>query len=331
MPNRILIHIHWPVKAWCIPDAHVDALRSRFPDVEFVHARTLEDAAGIIPGVDAAFTPFLTPPMVASAGRLRWVHSSAAAVEGLLPLADLAARDVAVTNSRGVQAVAIAEQVMGGLLVVSRKIDRTLTAQRERRWIQNDLSAGEDWPWVLHGRRMTIVGLGTIGLEVAKRAHAFGMKITGIRRRTDQLRPDFVNRVVTPDHLDDAIRDADVLVLAAPGVAATRRMIAEPQLDLLAPGAVVVNVARSQIVDEPALRQRLESGRLGGAVLDVFDQEPLPPESPLWGLPNVVMTPHSSGFRADHWDDVVDLFAENLRRYKGGEPLLNVVDVSAGY
>lgn len=331
MPNRILIQINWPVKAWCIPDAHVDALRTRFPDVDFVHTRTLDDAARVIPGVDIAFTPFLTAAMVAAADRLRWVHSSAAAVEGLLPLPDLAAREIVVTNSRGVQAVAMAEQVIGGLLAVSRKIDRTLAAQREHRWMQNDLSTDSNWPWVLHGRRMTVVGLGTIGLEVAKRAHAFGMKITGVRRRTDQPRPEFLDRVVTPDRLDDALRDADVIVLSAPGVAATRRMIAEPQIALLAPGAVIVNVARGQIIDEPALIRALESGRLGGAVLDVFDQEPLPADSPLWDIPNVVITPHSSGFRADHWDDVIDLFADNLRRYERGERLMNTVDPRAGY
>src|SRR3954468_3775559 len=160
---KILIHITWPVKAWCIPDAHVARLEDRFPKVEFVHARALDGARAAMPDVDACFTPFLTPEMVASAPRLRWVHSSAAAVEGLLPLAALAERGITITNSRGVQAIPIAEHVMGGLLVLARRFDRTLDAQRDRRWIQEELST--DWPWMLHGRNMTIVGLGTIGLE----------------------------------------------------------------------------------------------------------------------------------------------------------------------
>lgn len=326
---RILIHISWPVKAWCIPSGHVERLRERFPKLEFVHAATLDDAKRAMPDVDACFTPFLTPEMVASAPKLRWVHSSAAAVEGLLPLAALAERGIVVTNSRGVQAIPIAEQVMGGLLVLARKLDRTLEAQRERRWIQNDLC--DDWPWTLHGKRMTIVGLGTIGMEVAKRAHAFGMRVTAVRKNADRARPRFVARVVGTDALDEALRGSDVLVLSTPGVSATQGMIGAERLAMLNAGAVIVNVARGPVVDERALIAALESKQLGGAVLDVFDREPLDPASPLWALPNVVVTPHSSGFRATHWDEVVELFADNLRRYQRGRPLENVVDLAAGY
>jgi len=267
--------------------------------------------------------------MVNTAPRLRWVHSSAAAVEGLLPLNALAARDIAITNSRGVQAIPMAEHVMGGLLVLARKYDLTLAAQREHRWIQNELS--RDWPWMLHGRTMTIVGLGTIGLEIARRAHAFGMRVTGVRRRTDEPRPEFVDRVLGPDRLADALKGCDVLVLSAPGIAATHRMIGAEQLDMLNPGAVLVNVARGQVVDDSALQRALESGHLRGAVLDVFDREPLENSSPFWTMPNVVITPHSSGFRQSHWDDVVALFSDNLRRFRSGEPLRNVVDAAAGY
>jgi phosphoglycerate dehydrogenase-like enzyme len=326
---RALVHISWPVKAWCISDAHVKTLRGRFPDVEFVHAATLHDAQQTIEDVDVAFTPFLTPEMVTAARQLRWVHSSAAAVEGLLPLADLAKRDVVVTNSRGVQAIPIAEHVMGGLLVLARRFDRMLAAQRERRWIQNELS--DDWPWMLHGRKMTIVGLGTIGIEVAKRAHAFGMSVTGVRRRVDEPRPVFVDRVVGPDQLSEALNGCDVLVLSAPGVSSTQRMIGAEQLAMLSDGAIVVNVARGQIIEETALRNALASGKVGGAVLDVFDREPLDAASPLWSLPNVVISPHTSGFRASHWDDVIELFSDNLRRFQQGAPLCNIVDTAAGY
>ena len=326
---RVLIYIKWPVKAWSIPEAKVTVVRDLFPDVEFVHVESLEDARRVVEDVDVAFTPFMTPEMVGAARKLRWVHSSAAAVEGLLPLADLARHDIVVTNSRGVQAIPMAEHVMGGLLVLSRRYDRMLEAQRERRWIQSELS--DDWPWMLHGRRMTIVGLGTIGLEVAKRAHAFGMHVTGVRRHPSEPHPAFVERVVGPDRLNEAIAGCDVLVLSAPGVASTQGIIGADQLAMLNDGAVLVNVARAQIVDEAALCRALTSGKLGGAVLDVFEREPLDAASPLWSLPNVVITPHSSGFRVSHWDDVIDLFGDNLRRYQRGEPLLNLVDASAGY
>jgi len=326
---KALIFISWPVKAWTIPDAQAAALQQRFPDIAFVRARDQAEALRAIEDVDVGFTPFLTPEMVRRAPRLRWVHSPAAAVEGLLPLPDLATRGIVVTNSRGIQAIPMAEHVMGGLLVLARRFDRTLAAQREKRWIQNELP--NDWPWMLHGRTMTIVGLGTIGMEIALRAHAFGMRVTGIRRRLEEPRPAFVDRIVGPDHLEDALKGCDILVLSAPAVASTNRMIGAEQLALLNPGAIVVNVARGQIIDEEAMCRALETKRLGGAVLDVFDREPLDVSSPLWTLPNVVITPHSSGFRESHWDAVIDLFNDNVRRFQRGEPLRNVVDPAAGY
>lgn len=326
---KALIFVSWPVKAWCIPDDKVAVLRERFPGVEFVHAATQAEARLGVEDADLSFTPFLTSEMVDAATRLRWVHSSASAVEGLLPLAKLAERGIVVTNSRGIQAVPIAEHVMGGLLVLARRFDRTLAAQREKRWIQNELT--DDWPWTLHGRRMTVVGLGTIGIEVAKRAHAFGVHVTGVRRRTDEQRPPFVERIVGPDRLNEALTGSDIVVLSAPAVAATQRIIGGEQLALLSRGAILVNVARGHIVDESAMRRALETGQLGGAVLDVFEREPLESSSPLWSLPNVVITPHNSGFRASHWDDVIDLFSDNLRRFQSGDPLRNVVDTSAGY
>ncbi len=326
---RVLVFIQWPVKAWSIPDAHADALTRAFPDVEFVRVFTIEDAARAIGDVDACFTPFLRAEMIASAPALRWVHSPASAVEGLLPLTALATAGVAVTNSRGVQAVPIAEHVMGGILLLSRRFDRTMAAQRDRLWIQNDLV--DSWPRLLHGQRMTIVGLGTIGIEIAKRAHAFGIQVTGIRRRPDGTVPPGVESVLGAERLDEALDGCDILVLCAPGVAATQNMIGEAQLARLNPGALLVNVARAGIVNDAAMRSALDSGHLGGAVLDVFEREPLEPDSALWHMPNVVITPHSSGFRSTHWDDVCALFSENLRRFQRAEPLHNLVDTAAGY
>jgi phosphoglycerate dehydrogenase-like enzyme len=326
---KVLLFIQWPVKAWTIPDAHAVGLAMAFPDVEFVRAFTLEEAARAIVDVDAAFTPRLTADMIAIAPQLRWVHSPAAAVEGLLPLAELRAAGITVTNSKGIQAIPIAEHVMGGVLLLLRAFDRTIEAQREQRWIQHDLAL--QWPRMLYRQRMTIVGLGTIGLEIAKRAHAFGVHVTGVRRHPDRERPSYVNEVVGPDALDDALRDRDIVVLSAPGVSATQRMIGAQQLALLNRGALLVNVARAGIVDPEAMRAALEAGQLGGAVLDVFEHEPLAADDPLWSTPNVIITPHSAGFRATHWDAVSALFSDNLRRFRRGEPLHHTVDLAAGY
>ena len=326
---NVLIFTVWPVTFWQTPKSQVELLRERFPEVSLTHALTDAEAAVAIETADVALASRLSPAMVERAQRLRWVHSTAAAV-GILPLRELAERRILVTNSRGIQAVPIAEHVIGGLLVLSRRFNLMLDAQRERRWIQDELTR-DAWPWSLRGRNMTILGLGTIGHEVARRAHAFGMRVTGIRRRLDQPAPAFVDTIVGPERLDEALTGCDVLVISAPFLAGTDRLIRAEQIALLNAGAIVINVARGKIIDEPALVAALQDGRLGGAVLDVFEREPLDPASPLWGLPNVVISPHSAGVRPDHWDEVINLFTENLRRYQCGEPLLNMVNCDAGY
>jgi phosphoglycerate dehydrogenase-like enzyme len=326
---NVLIFTVWPVAFWQTPKAEAERLRATFPKVTFTHALTDADAVEAIKTADVALASRLSAEMVRQAPALRWVHSTAAAV-GILPLSELEERNVLVTNSRGVQAGPIAEHVLGGLLVLSRRFNLMLAAQRERRWIQNELTA-DAWPWSLNGRSMTIIGLGTIGRAVAIRAKAFGMHVTGIRRRLDQPAPPFVDRVAGPDHLDEALRGCDALVIAAPFVAGTDRLIGGPQIGLLNRGAVIINVARGRIIDEGAMVEALRSGQLGGAVLDVFEREPLDPASALWELPNVVISPHSAGVRPDHWSEVIDLFIENLRRFQRGESLLNLVDCEAGY
>ncbi|MBY0491336.1 MAG: D-2-hydroxyacid dehydrogenase [Gemmatimonadaceae bacterium] len=326
---RILCYVSFGVKQWTLPDRAVNALRARFPDITFVHAHTPEEALAGIVDADAALSSRLTPEMVAAAPKLRWVHSTAVNVLGLLPIAELAARGIQVSNSRGIQGVPIAETVMGGLLVLGRRFDRMLAAQRQHAWIQNALF--DELPTVQRGKRMAIIGLGDIGLAIAQRAHAFEMTVVGVRRNPAQPTPSCVSQVYGPDQLHDAITGADVLVLAAPSGSATERLIGARELALLNPGAVVVNVARASIVDEPALLSALRSGAVGGAVLDVFLEEPLAPDHPYWDMANVILTPHVSGFNAQHWDLITALYVENLQRYLADEPLRYPVDLTAGY
>jgi D-2-hydroxyacid dehydrogenase (NADP+) len=325
-----MIFTVWPVAFWQTPKSQVDRLRERFPEINFRHALTDDEASLAIETTDIALASRLSAAMVERAPRLRWVHSTAAAVANLLPLDEFAARGIIVTNSRGIQAVPIAEHVMGGLLVLARRFNVMFDAQRDRRWIQNELTR-DAWPWSLQGRKMTILGLGTIGQEVARRAHAFGISVTGIRRRLEQPAPPFVERMVGPDRLHDALPGCDVLVISAPFISGTDGLIGAREIALLNAGAIIINVARGKIVDEAALIAAIQTGHLGGAVLDVFEREPLDRASPLWGLPNVIISPHSAGVRPDHWDEVIDLFSENLRRFQRGEPLLNMVNCDAGY
>jgi phosphoglycerate dehydrogenase-like enzyme len=326
---KILLYVSWPVHAWSIPDTAVEALRRRFPDIEFVHAHTADEALTALPDVDAVLAARLAPEMVAAATRLRWVHSSAVNVLGLLPLPELAARGIAISNSRGIQGGPIAETVLGGLLMLRRKMVQTLDAQREHRWIQNALV--DDMPIVLSGQRMAIIGLGGIGLEVAARAHAFGMTVVGVRRRLEEPLPNAVSAVYGPDQLDEALEGTDVLVVAATSGRATERLVGARELARLNPGAILVNVARASIVDQEAMLAALRTGALGGALLDVFEQEPLDPGHPLWDIPNVLITPHSAGFNARHWEHVIALYAENIERFRAGAPLRYAVDSTTGY
>jgi phosphoglycerate dehydrogenase-like enzyme len=326
---NVLIYFNWPVRFWNIPESHVEILRMRFPDVCFTSTTDEREAVAAAADADVILAARMPASIFHNASRLRWIQSSASAVSSL-PLTELAARGITLTNTRTVQAGPIAEHVMGGILVLSRRYDLMLPAQRERRWIQNEMT-GNATPWCIERKAMTILGLGSIGSEVARRAHAFGMKITAVRQRPERPRPPFVDRVLGANEIDRALTGCDVLVIAAPFLASTDRLIDDRRMSLLNRGALLVNVARAKIVDQSAMIAALRHGQLGGAVLDVFDHEPLEDSSPLWTLPHVIVTPHVASLRPDHWDDVIDLFTENLRRFERGDALLNTVDVEVGY
>ena len=178
---------------------------------------------------------------------------------------------------------------------------------------------------------MLIVGLGAIGSEVARLAAAFGASVTGIRRRVGAGAPAGVEHVAGPRDLARELPHADVVVVSAPQTPETRHLLGAPEFALMKDGAVLVNVSRGKLVDEAALLAALESGRLRGAALDVFEHEPLESSSPLWRRRDVLVTPHVAGFFEHYWRDVVELFGDNLRRFASGEPLRNVVDKTAGY
>lgn len=326
---KILISIQQPVRQWQIPVEGVQALRSRFPQITFIHATSDQQRADALADCDAAYTWILNSAELAQAPKLRWVHTSAVAVETLC-LSDLFARGVAVSNTRGVQAVPIAEHVMAVVLALSKQLPFVIENQQQARWAQNEFT-GERLPWLLKGRTLGLVGVGTIGSEIAKRAAAFGMRVIALRRRPAYGVIGHVERVYGRDELDDFLGQCYVLVIAAPLTPETHSLIGAAQFAQLPKGAVVVNVGRARIIDTEALITSLDSGHLGGASLDVFPQEPLPPDHPLWKTPNVILTPHTSGFRQGHWDEVVQLFGDNIERFLTGQPLKYRIEPELGY
>ena len=326
---KILISIQQPVTQWQIPPQNVDALRARFPLINFIHATNKEERAEGLRGCDAAYTWILNDAELDSAPQLKWVHTSAVAVETLC-LPELFARGIAVSNTRGVQAVPIAEHVMTVVLSLAKQMPFVLENQRIAKWAQNEFM-GERLPWLLKGRTLGLVGVGTIGSEIAKRAEAFGMRVIALRRRPAYGVIGHVERVYGKDQLDEFLGQSYVLVVAAPLTPETQGLLDAPAFAQLPKGAIVVNVGRAKIVDTDALIDALKTGHLGGASLDVFPQEPLPADHPLWTTPNVILTPHTSGFRQGHWDEVVELFADNIQRWLRGEPLKYRVEPELGY
>ena len=326
---NVLVAIHHRVDAWTIPRALVEELCRRFPHITFLHSIDRDTDTELAADADVVFALALGKDAIARATQLRWLHCSGHAV-GHFPLPDLAARGVVVTNSRGIQAVPIAEHVMACLLALARRLPQTLQDQQQHVWRPNEFT-GEASPWLLSGQTLGVIGVGTLGEAIALRAKAFGMRVVGLRRNPALGVPAGFDEVLGSSDRDRLLALADVVVIAAPLTPETNRLLDAAAIAMMKRGAIVINVARGQLVDEAALAEALDAGRLGGAAIDVFTTEPLPPDSPFWSLPNVIVTPHTSGFRTGHFDAVIDLFAENLKRFERGAELLNVVDLKRGY
>ncbi len=315
-----------PDGVWVLPPEQVERLRQQFPDVTIVDAPARDERLRELPDADIAFLSRLTPDEFAVAERLQWIQSPAAGVGGLLFPA-LRESPVVVTNARGLHGDPIAEHVVAVTIVLFRQIHLAIRRQAAHVWRQEGLPAFQP----MLGRCMGIVGLGAIGGAVADKAAALGMRVIAVRRRAGAARPLSVSAVYPVDQLDRLLEEADVVVLAAPLTAETGGLIGGAELRRMKPNAILVNVARGRLVREEELVSELMKGTIAGAALDVFEHEPLDPDSRLWELPNVVITPHTSAFRSDYWKVAVDMFADNLRRYLRGAALRNVVDKGAGY
>jgi phosphoglycerate dehydrogenase-like enzyme len=325
---NVAIGVVSPSAAWVLPREYVDQLRRAFPQHTFLEAWDRDALRRVLLESDAAFAAFVDKDLVASLTRLRWVQAPAAGIGHILS-AELAASPIVLTSARGIRARAIAEHVLGMALALARQLPLVLRRQTEHVWALDEIEAGGAIR-TLHGKRLGIVGLGSIGTEVARVASAFGMRVTATRKRVDAPVPKNVE-VLPPDRLHELLAKSDVIVLSAALTPETRLLLGREALSHVKRGSLLINIGRGRLVDDEAVVEALRDGRLGGAALDVFTREPLDPASPYWDLPNVIVTPHMSGAMEDYWTPLVALFSENLRRFDAGEPLLNVVDKTAGY
>ncbi len=267
------------------------------------------------------------------APRVRWIQATSAGIGQFVRRQRYAERmpDTVFTTASGVHARPLAEFALMAMLAESRGLRQVRDAQARRHW---ERYAGTD----LEGRTVVVVGMGAIGAEVGRMSRALGMEVLGVKRSPASTDPEAVHadRLGGMDDLPDLLPRAEYLVLAAPHTDETEGMIGQEELAALPSGAVLINIGRGALVDEPALIRALRpppegTGRLGAAWLDVFADEPLPEESPLWVLPNVVVSPHSASTSDRENRRITELFCENLRRDRAGEPLLNVLDPTRLY
>jgi phosphoglycerate dehydrogenase-like enzyme len=267
--------------------------------------------------------------LVRRAPGLTWVQArNAGAGEQLGQALEISANDahrVAVTSSSGVHAGPLAEFALFGMLAFAKGLPTLLADQRERHWPPGQQPVGE-----LRDRTLLLVGVGAIGTETARLAKAFGMHVLAVKRNPEGSVP-HVDELHAAADLPELVTRADAIVITLPATDATRSLLDADTLAKVKPGAVLVNVGRGAVLDEAALAERLQDGTFAGAALDVFTQEPLPGDSPLWGLENVIVSPHNAALVEAEEARIVDLFIDNLRRRRDGEPLHNELDPEVLY
>ena len=285
-----------------------------------------------LPGADVLCT--FRPPgdIITLAPRLRWLQYPGAGVDSLIREGVLhAEQPFVVTTVSSANAQAIAEYIFGAMLIFARKWDEMLRLQLRKEWAQ-----GRAWGalrgFELQGKTLGIVGLGAIGRRAAQIARGFRMRVVGLRRTVPEVESDpDCDLLYRPDQLPELLGESDVVVLSVPLTRATEGLFGERELRAMRANALLINVARGEVIQEPALIRALRERWIAGAALDVTAEEPLARSSPLWEIPGVLVTPHLSGLTTGYATRVAQLFAENLRRYLQDEPLLNLVDYARGY
>ena len=306
-------------------NADWDPLRAQFPDDEFAWSATIDASFPALSDAEviASGRP-LGPGVLDAAPNVRWVQVFSAGVEEYLKSPGLKGRDLVLTNVKVVLGSHVAETGIALLTGLSRGIAPAVLAQRERRW---DPSIEVD---ELTGKRALVVGAGGIGRALARRLDGLEVEVRAVDIYPQE--PDaYIREVRLVSEMADMLPDTDILAICCPSTAATQRLIDRQVFDLLPDGSYLINISRGAVVDTPALVETLRGGKLRGVGLDVLDEEPPPADHPIWTFPNVMITPHNGGASPLRVVRIRDFFADNLRRYKAGEPLENVVDVEAGF
>jgi len=326
---KVLIVHHHRFEHWHAPAWLREKLKQKFPDIEFVQLETYEQLPQELTETDVFVGWSLRPDQFLTATKLKWIHSPAAAVHQLM-FPELIRSQVRLTNSTGVHGPVVAEHAIAVMLALAKRIPQAMQYQMKRTWAQELLWKEQPRPREVAGDTVLVVGMGSIGREFTSRAKALGMKVLAIRENPGKG-TDGADAVFAPAKLDELLPQVGYVLLCTPVTEATTRMIDGARLGKMKPDAYLINVARGSLVDEPALIEALQSRRIAGAALDVFEKEPLPADSPFWSLDNLLITPHTAAVTERLWQRHYDLIVENLHRFLAAKPLLNEVDKHRGY
>jgi len=327
--TKLVICVWHPFTEWRPKPLMADAIRKRWPAMRLLHLPDYDLLPPELADTDIFVGYSLRASQLREAPKLKWIHSTAAGVAQLM-YPELRDSGIAVTNPSGVFSVPMAEHTIGLLLALARNLPDCVRGQDRAAWVQQEVWDKPQRLRELNGQVLLIVGFGSIGREIARRAKAFEMRVWGVTR-SGKGNSDLAEKIVAAKDLGAVLPEADYVVVATPETAETKHLIGEPELARMKPGARFINVGRGSLLDEAALIRALESGKLGGAALDVTGMEPLPPDNGLWKAPNLLITPHTSAVSDRLWHRETALLLELLELWFSGKELFNRVNFSQGY
>jgi phosphoglycerate dehydrogenase-like enzyme len=329
LPMKILIVHYHSFELWHAPSWIRERLQQKFPDQHFLQLQNYDRVPGEIADTDVFIGWSLRPEQFVAAKKLRWIHSPAAAVHQLM-YPELIKSSVALTNSTGIHGAVVAEHAIAVLLALAKRLPQAMQYKAKHQWSQDQLWHGSPRPREVADSTVLVMGMGSIGREFTARAKALGMKVLAVRENPTKGLSG-ADEVYSPEQIDELLPQADYVLLCAPVTPATTAIMNAARLSKMKPDAYLINVARGPLIEETALLEALQHRRIGGAALDVFNEEPLPPDSPFWSLDNLLITPHTAAVTERLWERHYRLIVDNMKRFLAGQPLLNEVDKGRGY
>ena len=311
--------------AECLSEAQIARVRDLAPDARIAVTREREEMLAVLDDVEIA-AGFVPGDLILEAPKLCWFQQWVAGADWLLRYPEAAEREFVLTNVSGIAAIPMSEHILGMLLAFARELPESCRAQMHREW----LVERNEVVFELAGKTMLLIGVGAVGKRTARIAAVMGMRVLGVRRNPT-LNVSSIEKMAGPECLPDVLPEADFVVLTVPLTQQTKGLIGRKELRRMKPTGYLVNIGRGGTVDERALAEALREKWIAGAALDVFEEEPLPEDSPLWELDNVIITAHYAGSTPHYHERAMAVFLDNLQRYQAGEHLRNVVDKGLGY